>query len=91
MLDAGFGDDGQPLTRATRAKLVVKAAKSAQRRVVRLMDGDAATFNGLAEEALACLQGRRAVRGRPRRLGRLGRAGLRRRAADRRQDAAPST
>ena len=41
--------------RATRAKLVVKAAKSAQR-VVRLMDGDAATFNGLAEEAVACLK-----------------------------------
>ncbi len=55
VLDAGFGDDGQPLTRATRAKLVVKAAKSAAR-VVRLMDGDAATFNGLAEEALACLK-----------------------------------
>jgi uroporphyrinogen III methyltransferase/synthase len=55
VLDAGFGDDGQPLTRATRAKLVVKAAKSA-RRVVRLMDGDASTFNGLAEEAVACLK-----------------------------------
>jgi uroporphyrinogen III methyltransferase / synthase len=55
VLDAGFGDDGQPLTRATRAKLVVKAAKGV-RRVVRLMDGDAATFNGLAEEALACLK-----------------------------------
>jgi uroporphyrinogen III methyltransferase/synthase len=55
VLDAGFGDDGQPLTRATRAKLVVKAAKSAGH-VVRLMDGDAATFNGLAEEALACLK-----------------------------------
>ncbi len=55
VLDAGFGDDGQPLTRATRAKLVVKAAKSAAH-VVRLMDGDAASFNGLAEEALACLK-----------------------------------
>jgi len=55
VLDAGFGDDGQPLTRATRAKLVVKAAKSG-RRVVRLMDGDAATFTGLADEALACLK-----------------------------------
>ncbi len=55
VLDAGFGDDGQPLTRATRAKLVVKAAKSAAR-VVRLLDGDGASFNGLAEEALACLK-----------------------------------
>jgi uroporphyrinogen III methyltransferase/synthase len=55
ILDAGFGDDGQPLTRATRAKLVVRAAKSASR-VVRLLDGDAAIFSGLAEEALACVK-----------------------------------
>lgn len=53
VLDAGFGEDGQPLTHAGRAKLVTRAAKSG-RRVVRLMDGDPATFNGLAEEALAC-------------------------------------
>lgn len=53
VLDAGFGEDGQPLTHAGRAKLVTRAAKSGKR-VVRLMDGDPATFNGLAEEALAC-------------------------------------
>ena len=55
VVDAGHGDHGQPLTHASRAKLVVKAAKAAPGgTVVRLMDGDPATFNGLAEEALAC-------------------------------------
>ena len=55
VVDAGHGDHGQPLTHAMRAKLVVKAAKAAKGGlVVRLMDGDPATFNGLAEEALAC-------------------------------------
>jgi uroporphyrinogen III methyltransferase/synthase len=53
VVDAGFGDDGTPLTHAARAKLVTRAAKGGQR-VVRLMDGDPGTFNGLAEEALAC-------------------------------------
>ena len=55
VVDAGHGDHGQPLTHAMRAKLVVRAAKAAKGGlVVRLMDGDPATFNGLAEEALAC-------------------------------------
>ncbi|MGZ4650518.1 MAG: SAM-dependent methyltransferase, partial [Kineosporiaceae bacterium] len=53
VLDASFGVDGQPMTRANRAKLVVRAARSG-RRVVRLMDGDPATFTGLAEEIAAC-------------------------------------
>jgi uroporphyrinogen III methyltransferase/synthase len=54
VVDAGHGDHGQPLTHAMRAKLVVKAAKAAKGGlVVRLMDGDPGTFNGLAEEALA--------------------------------------
>jgi uroporphyrinogen III methyltransferase / synthase len=53
VLDAGFGDDGAPLTQAGRAKIVTRAARGG-RRVVRLMDGDPSTFNGLAEEALAC-------------------------------------
>jgi uroporphyrinogen III methyltransferase/synthase len=52
-VDATFGENGQPLAQATRAKLVVRAAKSAQR-VVRLLDGDAVTFSGLTEELLAC-------------------------------------
>ena len=53
VLDAGFGEDGQPMTRASRAKLVVTAAKAGCR-VVRLLDGDPATFTGLAEEIAAC-------------------------------------
>ncbi len=53
VLDAGFGDDGQPLTRAARAKLVVRAAKAGGR-VVRLMDGDPSTFTGLVDEVAAC-------------------------------------
>jgi uroporphyrinogen III methyltransferase/synthase len=53
IIDAGFGEDGQPMTRAGRAKVVVSAAKGG-RRVVRLMDGDPATFTGLAEEIAAC-------------------------------------
>jgi uroporphyrinogen III methyltransferase / synthase len=53
VLDAGFGEDGQPMTRASRAKLVVAAARGGHR-VVRLLDGDPATFTGLAEEIAAC-------------------------------------
>ncbi len=53
VLDGGFGEDGQPITRAGRAKLVVQAARSAVR-VVRLMDGDPETFTALAEEVAAC-------------------------------------
>ncbi|WP_446666372.1 uroporphyrinogen-III synthase [Flexivirga sp. B27] len=60
IVDAGHGETGQPLTTASRAKLVVRTAKAAARTdgttglVVRLMDGDPATFSGLAEESLAC-------------------------------------
>jgi uroporphyrinogen III methyltransferase / synthase len=53
VLDAGFGENGQPLTHAGRAKVVTKAAKAGNT-VVRLLDGDATTFAGLAEELLAC-------------------------------------
>ena len=58
IVDAGHGEAGQALTTASRAKLVVKTAKAAAKLgkgalVVRLMDGDPATFNGLAEEATA--------------------------------------
>jgi uroporphyrinogen III methyltransferase/synthase len=52
ILDAGFGEDGQPMTRAARAKLVVRAARRGER-VVRLMDGDPATFTGLTDELAA--------------------------------------
>ena len=53
VVDASFGEDGQPLTRASRAKIVVKAARGG-RSVVRLMDGDPTMFTGLAEEIAAC-------------------------------------
>ncbi len=55
VVDAGHGDHGQALTQASRAKLLVRAAKAHPGGlVVRLMDGDPAVFNGMAEEALAC-------------------------------------
>lgn len=56
IIDAGLGEHGQELTHAVRAKLVVKAAKAVPLGglVVRLMDGDPATFNGLVEEVRAC-------------------------------------
>ncbi|GAB3588071.1 bifunctional uroporphyrinogen-III C-methyltransferase/uroporphyrinogen-III synthase [Calidifontibacter terrae] len=59
IVDASHGEAGQTLTTASRAKLVVRTAKAVGRTtdralVVRLMDGDPGTFNGLAEEAVAC-------------------------------------
>src|SRR5215203_6667942 len=39
LVDGGFGEDGQPLTHAARAKVVVRQAKRGVR-VVRLMTGD---------------------------------------------------
>jgi uroporphyrinogen III methyltransferase/synthase len=57
VVDAGHGDHGEPLTHASRAKLVVRTAKAHPGGlVVRLMDGDPAVFNGLAEEATACVK-----------------------------------
>ena len=57
VVDAGYGDHGERLTHAVRAKLVVRAAKAHPGGlVVRLMDGDPAIFNGLAEEATACVK-----------------------------------
>ena len=55
VLDGATDPDGAPLAQATRSRLAVDAAK-AGRQVVRLMDGDPATFNGLAEEATACVK-----------------------------------
>ena len=52
VVDAGFGEDGQPMTRAARAKLLVRTARRGH--VVRIMDGDSASFTGLAEEMAAC-------------------------------------
>jgi uroporphyrinogen III methyltransferase/synthase len=53
VVDAGFGEDGQPMTRVARAKLLARTACRGGR-VVRIMDGDFASFTGLAEEIAAC-------------------------------------
>ncbi len=55
LVDGGFGTDGQPLTHAARAKVVVRHAKSG-RRVVRLMAGDPFLFASAPEEAQACVK-----------------------------------
>jgi len=52
-VDGGFGDDGQPLTHANRAKVIVKQAKRGLR-VVRLMNGDPFLYASGPEEAMAC-------------------------------------
>ncbi|NHC23909.1 bifunctional uroporphyrinogen-III C-methyltransferase/uroporphyrinogen-III synthase [Nocardioides sp. IC4_145] len=53
VVDGGFGEDGQPLTHAARAKVVVKQAKRGLR-VVRLMTGDPFLYASGPEEAQAC-------------------------------------
>ncbi|MEJ7744037.1 MAG: uroporphyrinogen-III synthase [Nocardioidaceae bacterium] len=53
VIDGGYGEDGQPLTHASRGKLVVKHAKSAGS-VVRLISGDPWMYATGAEEATAC-------------------------------------
>ncbi len=57
IVDGGFGQDGQPLTHASRAKVVVRHAKSG-RRVVRLMAGDPFLYASGPEEAQACVKAR---------------------------------
>ncbi|GAA5144905.1 bifunctional uroporphyrinogen-III C-methyltransferase/uroporphyrinogen-III synthase [Nocardioides marinquilinus] len=53
LVDGGFGEDGQPLTHAARAKVVVKQAKRGLR-VVRLLAGDPFLYASGPEEAQAC-------------------------------------
>lgn len=53
LVDGGFGEDGQPLTHAARAKVVVKQARRGLR-VVRLMTGDPFLYASGPEEAQAC-------------------------------------
>ncbi|MEO9324373.1 uroporphyrinogen-III synthase [Nocardioides sp. C4-1] len=53
LVDGGFGEDGQPLTHANRAKVVVKQAKRGLR-VVRLLAGDPFLYASGPEEAQAC-------------------------------------
>ena len=57
IVDGGFGQDGQPLTHAARARVVLKHAK-AGRRVVRLMAGDPFLYASGPEEAQACVKAR---------------------------------
>ncbi len=54
LVDGGFGEDGQPLTHAARAKVVLKHAK--RMRVVRLMVGDPFLYASGPEEAQACVK-----------------------------------
>ncbi|HEY0903750.1 MAG TPA: uroporphyrinogen-III synthase [Marmoricola sp.] len=55
-VDGGFGEDGQPLTHASRAKVVTKQARTGKR-VVRLMAGDPFLYASGPEEAQACAKG----------------------------------
>jgi uroporphyrinogen III methyltransferase/synthase len=55
VVDGGFGTDGQPLTHAGRAKVVVKQARTG-RRVVRVMAGDPFVYASGPEEAQACVK-----------------------------------
>jgi len=53
IVDGGVGEDGELLTHAARAKLVVKHAKTGAH-VVRLVVGDPFTYATAPEEAAAC-------------------------------------
>ncbi len=55
LIDGGFGEDGQPLTHAARAKVVVREAKKGKR-LVRLMAGDPFLYASGPEEAQACVK-----------------------------------
>ena len=55
IVDGGYGQDGQPLTHASRAKLLVKTAKGATH-VVRLLTGDPWLYATGPEEAQACVK-----------------------------------
>jgi uroporphyrinogen III methyltransferase/synthase len=52
-VDGGFGEDGQPLTHAARAKVVTRQARTGKK-VVRLMAGDPFLYASGPEEAQAC-------------------------------------
>jgi uroporphyrinogen III methyltransferase/synthase len=55
IVDGSVGDDGQPLTHAMRARLVVRAAKRGGN-VVRLLDGDPFLYATGSEEAAGCVK-----------------------------------
>ncbi|HET8560162.1 MAG TPA: bifunctional uroporphyrinogen-III C-methyltransferase/uroporphyrinogen-III synthase [Marmoricola sp.] len=54
-VDGGFGEDGQPLTHAGRAKVVVRQGRTGKR-VVRLLSGDPFVYASGPEEAQACVK-----------------------------------
>ncbi|MFN8195591.1 MAG: uroporphyrinogen-III synthase [Nocardioidaceae bacterium] len=54
-VDGGFGEDGQPLTHAARAKVVCREGKKGGH-VVRLMVGDPFIYASGPEEAQACVK-----------------------------------
>jgi uroporphyrinogen III methyltransferase / synthase len=55
VVDGSVGDDGQPLTHAMRARLVVRTAKRGGN-VVRLLDGDPFLYATGSEEAAGCVK-----------------------------------
>ena len=79
LVDGGFGEDGQPLTHAARAKVVVREVKRGAR-VVRMLTGDPFVYASGPEEAAACARAR--LRDRPRRLVGGRGPGVRRHPAD---------
>ncbi|MPZ62200.1 MAG: bifunctional uroporphyrinogen-III C-methyltransferase/uroporphyrinogen-III synthase [Propionibacteriales bacterium] len=54
-VDGGFDQDGEPLTQASRGRLVVRHAKNAEN-VVRLLTGDPWMYTAGPEEASACIK-----------------------------------
>ncbi|MCI0689623.1 MAG: bifunctional uroporphyrinogen-III C-methyltransferase/uroporphyrinogen-III synthase [Sporichthyaceae bacterium] len=57
LIEAAQGQGGEPLAHATRAKLLVEAARQGKR-VVRLYAGDPALDGSLVEDAAACAKAR---------------------------------
>ena len=81
IVDGGVGEDGEPLTHAARARLVVKHAKTGAH-VVRLIAGDPFTYATGPEEAAACAKAGIGFEIVPGVSSVSAVAGLRRRAAD---------
>ena len=69
LVDAGHGEHGEELTRASRAKLLVRTAKAlgGDGLVVRLLDGDPEPVQRVRRGGARPAQGGHPVRGRPRR------------------------
>ena len=80
LVDGGFGEDGQPLTHAARAKVVVRRPRPAPRRPADVRRPVRLRLRSRGGAGLR--QGRRRLRDRARRLVGLRRPGLRRHPAD---------